>query len=107
MGNALNGIGIVCLTVGRLRMAVKILEKRLELACESGDLRGEGNSLNNLGRLYQDLKNYDSASNCYSRRLEIARSIGDRKGGANGLMNLATLCHEKGAKDGTRRVGWQ
>ncbi len=40
MGNALNGIGIVCLTVGRLRMAVKILEKRLELAREIGDLRG-------------------------------------------------------------------
>jgi hypothetical protein len=42
-------------------MAVKILEKRLELAREIGDLRGESNSLNNLGRVYQDLKNYDSA----------------------------------------------
>ncbi len=73
--------------LGEARQAIGLHERRLEMAREIGDRRGEGNALGSLGVAYAALGECDRRSVSYEQRLEIAREIGDQRGKA---MSWAT-----------------
>ena len=62
--------------------------RRLVIAREIGDRRGEGNALGSLGSAYYRLGQVEQAIGFYEQHLAIAREIGDQRGESNALGNL-------------------
>ena len=58
--------------------AIEYHEKRLKIAIEIGDRRGEGGKYGNLGNAYDSLGDYRKAIEYHKEHLTIAIQIGDR-----------------------------
>ena len=74
--------------LGDARRAIGYFEKRLEIARETRDRRGEGNALGRLGIAYAQLGDARKAIDYYERHWRIAHEIGDRRGEGDAVGNL-------------------
>ena len=88
VGRLQGTVGSAYYRLGQVEQAVEYYEKRLVIAREIGDRRGEGNALGNSGLAYADLGQVERAIECYEKQLVIAREMGDRRGEGNALGNL-------------------
>lgn len=76
-------------------MAIKLLEKALQINREVSDRKGEGWTLHNLGRVYMLLKQKDRAKDYFKQALIIRRAVGDRKGEGWTLHNIGLVYLEE------------
>jgi tetratricopeptide (TPR) repeat protein len=82
-------LGITYARTGQAHIAIKLLEKVLELSREDKDKSHECVSLISLGNRYQELGDTQKAIECYEPALIIAREIGDKSSEEISLINLA------------------
>lgn len=84
----IRNLGLAYARLGEPRRAIEFYERRLVIAREIGDRRGEGAALGNLGLAYANLGEPRRAIEFYEQQLVITREIGDRRGEGNALGNL-------------------
>ncbi len=77
-GAHLDSMGLACSNLGETRTAIEYYNQSRSIACEMGDLMGEGNALGNLGNAYFALGDARRAIEYYEQALVIARRINDK-----------------------------
>ena len=82
--------------LGQVEQALKLHQKALEIARESGDRPCEIANLNHLSRTWVMQNDYSAAIDTSQRALILARQTGDRLGEANALTNLGSTTVAQG-----------
>jgi tetratricopeptide (TPR) repeat protein len=85
--------------LNRLDKAQELLERKLELARQLNDRRGESAALGNLGNVYDGQGELHRAIECHEQQLEICREIGDRQGEGNALWNIGLALRQIGEQE--------
>jgi DNA-binding SARP family transcriptional activator/Tfp pilus assembly protein PilF len=85
---ALNGLGIVHLRLGRYRVAARHLHQALRLFRQAGNLLGQARALGNVGIAEQLQGRHKAAAGYHERALRLYRQVGDRLGEARSLDDL-------------------
>lgn len=98
-GIAAGNLGNAQADLGNTIEAIRLYERRLEIARELGDLKGEGSALGSLGNAYAESGDARAAIPYYLKRLVIAEQLGDRPGLANGYGNLGSAYADIGDAD--------
>ncbi|MCP2729622.1 CHAT domain-containing protein [Limnofasciculus baicalensis] len=85
---ALGNIGNAYYSEDLYAKAIEFHKKRLDLAKEIKDIKGEGKALGDIGIVYQALGEYDKAIDSQQQYLGIAREVKDSYGEIEALGNL-------------------
>lgn len=85
---ALGNIGNAYYSADLYAKAIEFYQKRLDLAKEIKDLKGEGKAFGDIGIVYQALGEYDKAIDSQQQYLGIAREVKDSYGEIAALGNL-------------------
>lgn len=81
---------------GYVRRAIRLFERRLEIAQDLGDQMGIGNTTGNLGWAHVLIGEADEALPYLDIQLAITRQIGDLRGQCNALGNRGFALYLKG-----------
>ncbi len=85
---ALGNIGNAYYSADLYAKAIEFHKRRLDLAKEIKDLKGEGKALGDIGIVYQALGEYNKAIDSQQQYLGIARKVKDSYGEIQALGNL-------------------
>jgi len=97
---ALNSMGHVHLTRGRLDKAMANYARVLDLATEQEDQAGQAVAYGNLGIIYKTRGDLDEAERMHRKSLKISERLGRQEGMANQYGNLGAIYETRG--DGKR-----
>ena len=75
MGNVLGNLGLAYAALGDTGKAIGFYERRLVIANEIGDRRGEGNAYANLGLAHESLGHVETAKRFWQQALAIFEAI--------------------------------
>lgn len=96
---ALGNIGNAYYSADLYAKAIEFHKKRLDLAKEIKDIKGEGKAFGDIGIVYQALGEYDKAIDSQEQYLGISREVKDSYGEIEALGNLGITYQSIGDYD--------
>jgi DNA-binding SARP family transcriptional activator/tetratricopeptide (TPR) repeat protein/transcriptional regulator with XRE-family HTH domain len=92
-------LGFACNTTHAYEEALEHLAVALRLACEAGDLRGQGKALNNIALAHTQLGRLDAAMETFQRALALHATADYQPGMATALNNIGHAYLQLGRPD--------
>uniref|UniRef100_A0A7V1EI81 Tetratricopeptide repeat protein n=1 Tax=candidate division WOR-3 bacterium TaxID=2052148 RepID=A0A7V1EI81_UNCW3 len=93
---AYNNLSVIYCVKGDFEKALQICKEALNVAEDTGDLRGKVNAYNVMGTVFKALGDYEKAIDSFTMNLKITEELGDKRGIGMSYCNLGNVYQHKG-----------